>query len=260
MTTIETLCGRDYRLQRRNSGHRATVHSGPAGVLRVTVLAWLQNRLRVAAILMVATTSLFACSASTQKPALAEAMESETLRRESFEAMLRVLDEHPEYVDELVLATLKHPRTLDRFVQNTSRELARDDFARRNARHLARHPRSLRMTQIAVLDAVADKPAAQDGIAQALNERPQIAAMVLAQREDTLRSNFRAVVKEAMKNSKARRALLKAMEENNRELSQMLIRNPEVLGALLQGLADAGLRKGATELETLLKAIETSDR
>src|SRR5215217_7095403 len=111
------------------------------------------------------------CSARVQKPALDTAFANDAMRAETFEATLRALDEHPEYVDELFLATLAHPVTLDRFLRATARELERDEFARFTAERLVAEPKGLKRTLIAVLDEASDDPPALKAASEAMAER-----------------------------------------------------------------------------------------
>jgi len=198
---------------------------------------------------------LLACSASTQKPAVDTAMADPKLRRESLEATLRVTDEHPEYVDELFALTLEHPKTLDRFLQNTAVGLKDEDLSRRTAQRLSEQPASLRQTIIVTLDAISDKPASLDAVSQAMNERPQIAAMVVVQREETVRAVMRALMREVLKNDRARKAFLAAVQENSAEMAQVLAPNPDTLASLLRGFAKVGVASGKAELDALVEAL-----
>jgi hypothetical protein len=208
--------------------------------------------IRMAAILL-----LIGCGASSQKPGIDAAMDNDALRRESFEATLRVLDEHPDYVDELFAATLKHPRTLDRFLANTARGLEKESLARPTAAHLARYPKGLKQILIANLDEISDDPAALDAVAQAMAQRPQIAAMAIAQRQEALRVTMSALIDEVMKNAKARKAFLASLQEKSPQLAQLIANNPEVLGTMIEALAAAGAKRGKHELEELKQDIES---
>ena len=111
-------------------------------------------------ILLAAALLVTACGAGAQKPAIETVMSGDETRRESFEATLRILDEHPEYVDELYTATLRHPRTLDRFVQNMAKGLTNEDLARRTARSLADQPEAMKsMMRALVAEAQKDEHA-----------------------------------------------------------------------------------------------------
>lgn len=199
------------------------------------------------------------CSASTQKPAVDAAMEDPKLRHEALEATLRVTDENPEYVDELFALTLKHPKTLDRFLQNTARDLVREDLSRATTRRLAEQPRSLRQTIIATLDAISDQPESLDALSQALHERPQVAAMAVVQRDETVRVMLRALMREVLKNDRARAAFLVAVQENSTEMAQIIAPNPATLASLVKGFGKVGVKAGKAELEALVDAVSQKD-
>jgi hypothetical protein len=196
------------------------------------------------------------CSAGTQKPVISGAIEHDSARREAFEATLRVLDEHPEYVDEFFAAARHHPRTLDRFMKNAASELERDEFARLVAKRLTESPQGLKRVLIASLDEASDEPAALLAISEAMAERPQLAAIVVAQTDASLRRTLRALLLEVLKNPQARRAFLAGLAENSDPLAQIVAPNPEVLRALVQAWVKVKLSKGEKEVAALLKALE----
>jgi hypothetical protein len=196
------------------------------------------------------------CSASSQKPAIATALDNRKMRDESFEATLRVLDEHPEYVDEFFKAALRHQATLDRFLRNTAHELERDEFARFTAERLVTSPAGLKQILIAVLDTASDDPAALHAMSEAMAARPQLAAIVVVQSDASIRGDLRALLAEVLKNPDARRSFLVALSENSDAMARILAPNPEVLGAMLKAFAKVGAAKGKKELEELSKALE----
>jgi hypothetical protein len=200
-----------------------------------------------------------ACSASTQKPAVETVLSSPATRKESFEATLRVLDQHPEYVDELFAMARKHPAMLERLLENNAVGLADDELARRTAAHLAVHPAGLYRTMLKTLDAISDEPLAMAAVAKAMTERPQVSAMVLSQREEAVTTNFTALVKEVHKNDRARRGFLVGVEQNSDALARLLVANPRVLGQLVQAMGRAGVSKGKAELAALGKALGGSE-
>lgn len=202
---------------------------------------------------------LSACSASTQKPAVDAVMADDELRGESLEATLRVTDEHPEYVDDLFARTLRHPRTLDRFLQNTAKGLEREDLSRMAARRLSENPAGLKQTMVATLDAVSDKPASQAAIAEAMAARPQVAAMSVVQRDEALRSMLRALVAECLKNKQARTAFLAALQENSEPMAQILATNPETMGKLMAALTKVGVATGKEEVKAAVKKLGSND-
>ncbi|MDF3071242.1 MAG: hypothetical protein K0R38_6843 [Polyangiaceae bacterium] len=120
---------------------------------------------------------------------------------ETFEATLRALDEHPEYVDELFVATLSHPVTLDQ-------------------------PKGLKRTIVAVLDEASDDPAALKAASEAMAERAQVSAMVVVESDASIRANLRALLQKALKNPRARRSLLVAVSENADSMARLLAPMP----------------------------------
>jgi hypothetical protein len=184
-----------------------------------------------------------ACSASQKRPMVATALDNEETRIESFEATLRVLDAHPEYVDELFARALKHPATLDRLLEDTARELASPDLAKRTARHLAAHPAGLRMVFIHTLDEVRDRPAALDAMADAIEARPRETVLALTRDEQAVRAAVRELLARVQKDQATERAFLRAMEDNRRPLGDLLARNPDVLKDVTAATAQRGLSR-----------------
>lgn len=203
-----------------------------------------------------AVSIVLACSASSQKPAVDAAMANDDLRRESLEATLRVLDQNPEYVDELFALTLQHPKTLDRFLQNTGRELANDALSRRTARHLADNPAGLRQILIATLDEVSDEPPALMAVAEAMKERPQPAAIAMVQREDTVRLTVGALLDEVQRNAEARRWFLLAVQDNSVPMASVIVQDGKVMASLLRAFGKVGMKVGKDELAALVEALD----
>src|SRR4051794_14214424 len=83
-----------------------------------------------------------ACTTSQKKDATKTAFDamSASERRDTFEASLRVLDERLEIVDELYAVTRRHPKTMHRILENTTRDLAEQDLASATAELLAANP------------------------------------------------------------------------------------------------------------------------
>lgn len=192
------------------------------------------------------------CSAGAQKPAVESALRDAKLRHETFEATLRALDDHPEYVPEFLELAMHHETTLDAFLEDTARRLEADPLARRTAVHLANHPKAIEQVLISTLDAISDKPAGEDAAAQAMASRPQLAAIVISQREDALKSTLHALVVEVLKNSRARGWFLQGMAENSGELASMIANDSEVAGAFVKAMARAEGSKARTTIENAL--------
>jgi hypothetical protein len=185
-----------------------------------------------------------ACSTGSSKPVVETAFDEKGRRDEFFESTLRVLDEHPEYVDEFFAHALRHEKTLDRFFADSAAALKEDRLARMVARHLVNNPESLRMVLIATLDAASDKPEAQRATAEAIEQRAQVSAMAIASRPATVRASFRALLAEVLKRPDAREAFLDAMRENRATLVQVFLENPD----LAKAFAGSAVKQGAREI------------
>jgi hypothetical protein len=194
-----------------------------------------------------------ACSAATQKPAVETVMKDEQQRAESLEATLRVMDEHPEYVDQLFALTLRHPRTLERFLDDHARGLAADELSRVTAKRLAAHPAGLKQVMIANLDEISDDPAAMQAVAEAMLARPQVSAMVVTHEPAAVRALVTALIAEVTKNHDARSAFVRALEENREPLAQIAADNPRVLAALTKALVSVEASRGKQKLEDAVK-------
>jgi hypothetical protein len=193
------------------------------------------------------------CSASTQKPAIEATLKNDQLRHESFEATMRVLDEHPEYVPEFMDIALHHETALEAMLDDTARRLKDDGLARRTANHLAKYPDGLKQTLIAVLDRISGEPAALNAAAEAMAARPQVAAIVISQREDAVRSTLHALVTEVSKNSKARQWFLRGMADDSHQLTAIISEDPDVMAAFAKAVASVGAAKGKEAVKNLVQ-------
>jgi hypothetical protein len=197
--------------------------------------------------------ALAGCSAGAQKPAIETVMKNDKQRAESLEATLRVMDQHPEYVDELFVLALRHPATLDRFLENHARALTQDELARMTAKHLVAHPPGLKQVMIKNLDEVSDDPPAMRAVAEAMLERPQVSAMVITQEPEAVKALVTALIAEVLKNDKARGAFVVAMQENREPLARIAAENPQVLTALMKALVAVEAARGKQRLKDALE-------
>jgi hypothetical protein len=186
-----------------------------------------------------------ACSAGTQRSAIETAWDNDEVRQESFEATLRILDEHPEYVEEFFAAAQRHPTALMKFLDITSRELVQDSLAEQTADRLVAHPPGLKNIMAATMHAASDKPEAQDAIAQAMEARPHDAAAVLIRREQAMRVTFAALIDEVAKHESARRAFITSMRENSTQLATLMANDPGALGDFIKALLKVAARKAS---------------
>jgi len=195
---------------------------------------------------------LLGCSAGAQKPVIETALKDPKTRTEAFEATLRVLDEHPEYAPEFMTITLRHEAALEAILDDTARRLQDLGLARRTANHLAKYPDGLKQTLIAVLDRISGEPAPLAGAAQAMAARPQVAAIVITQREDAVRSTLHALVVEVMKNEKAKHWFQQGMAENSTPLTEIISEDPKVMAAFAKAIVSVEGTKGKNALKSAL--------
>jgi hypothetical protein len=200
--------------------------------------------------------SAMACSAGQKRPVVATALDDREMRHESLEATLRVLDQHPEYVDEMFQLSLRHPAMLDRLLHDTALHLEDEAFARRVARHLADSPAGLRTTLVATLDEVEHRPDARKAAAQAIAQRPDQTVQVMVQSDATVRSTVRALIQRVQRDENARRSFLQAMDENRKGTAAVLVTDSEVLMNLFKEVGNVGVKRGKNELQAFLEAVD----
>jgi hypothetical protein len=196
------------------------------------------------------------CTPAQKRPVVATALDNTETRRESFEATLRELDDHPEYVDEFFEASLRHPKTLDRLFWNTAQHAHREPLARLTAEHLVEAPPGLEMVLIATLDASKEEPEALEATARAIESRPAMTVRAMVQREQALRRAMHELIAVAQRDPAVRRAFLAAMMADRDGVANVLASDAEVMGALFKSLGGVGLRRGQSELESLLSALD----
>jgi hypothetical protein len=142
---------------------------------------------------------LVGCTTKGKTEVTDTAFDNPETRREMLEATLRVMDAHPEYVDELFELSLAHPKTLDRLFSDTAERMGTDEkLAKRQAERLTAHPRGMNRVMVATMDMLPDRPKAQAALVDAMEERAPIAAAVLVRRPDQLATVFRAIMVEVV--------------------------------------------------------------
>lgn len=134
-------------------------------------------------------------------------------RAEMFEATLRILDEHPDYVDELTRLTLRHPKTLKRQFEATARVLADDDVARLNAQALVANPRGLEQLTIETFDAAVDNAPAQRAIVDAVQQRSDFIATAFVTRPRDFESLMKSMLPKAWASEETKPVMKKVMEQ-----------------------------------------------
>lgn len=178
-----------------------------------------------------------ACSPAASRGVVAATLEPDDVRHAFLEGTLRVLDDHPEYVDELFVLNRRHPRTMSRFLENAARASRDEDFARFTAERLVRDPEGLRQIMVSTLEAARDQPAARAAISRAIEQRNTLATNVIADRPSAVVGSLNAMVQVVQRRPRARRAFLHAMRGNSDELARLLASDPDTLAAMASAMA-----------------------
>ncbi|MDB4997292.1 MAG: hypothetical protein JWM74_4724 [Myxococcaceae bacterium] len=202
---------------------------------------------------------LVGCGTTAKQGLIDESMRSSTQRRQSLEATLRVMDVHPDYVDEMYEATRRHPRTMERFLQSSARDLEDPALAKATADLLADNPRSLRQVLLATVDAAAAKPDAREAIASAVEERTAAMADIITDRPTALAGTLNDTVAAVGRKPAARKAFLGAMQKSAPRLSEILAKDPHTLMVLTEALVKEVLKdkEAAKKLaEMILAKVE----
>ena len=167
------------------------------GALLAAPMAWLVILYLGSLLVLLVCTLPTACSTRSKSEITDSAMKDDARRAELIEATLRVMDEHPAYVDELFHATQRHPRVLDRMLENTAVANADQPMAARVAAHLVAHPEGLESVMIATLDAARSHQHARAAIVGAINARAGTAAELLVEHPQELAHVTKAIAERA---------------------------------------------------------------
>lgn len=206
-------------------------------------------------VFVVALASSLGCSI-TQKKSVLETAFSETDRRhEYFEATLRVLDQNPDYVDEFFAQAKAHPRTLDRFVAATARDLHDTRLAKMTAQHLVANPASLKQVLVQTLMAAKPNAKARRAIAAAIEAKIDIATDLISDRPSAVAASLEATVNAIADKPEARAAFLAAMQRSSPTIARYLAADPETLKVMTRALLREAVQDAAFTVKEILEGI-----
>lgn len=193
------------------------------------------------------------CTTSSKKEVAKTALDamSRDERRDTFEATARVLDEHPELVDEFYSVARKHRPLLDRFLANASKDLSERSMAELAAAHLVENPAALEQTMITSLDFVAKNGPARAALNRAIAARAEVATDILTDSPEALDSVLEASLITLERKPEARKATLSAVRKNRKRLLAFLKREPE----LTKDIGKEVLREAVKDNPVLEKAL-----
>ena len=188
-----------------------------------------------------------------------KAMKNEVERRELFEATLQVLDEHPEYVDQLFRLMLEHRTALNRFLAINASGLDDPQYAALMARHLTRYPKSLTEVLIQNLEVAGDKPEAQRAMALAMERRAALTAQAVVSRPSNVNTATQALIEAVLDKPEARQAFLQALRERREQIATLLLADPQTLTAVMGAMAERGVEDStlARQLRSLVDGLKS---
>lgn len=176
---------------------------------------------------------------------------SDEERLESFEATARVLDEHPELVDELYAVTKRHDATMRRFLANSTRDMREPGLATVTAELLAQHPDSVEQMMVRTTDAVAQVPESRKAMSRAIASRAEATVDILTDDPQAMSRVLTASIQTLEKKPKAKTATLVAVRSNRGRIIA-LVKSDK---ALAKEMTEELLRELVEDKPALEKAL-----
>ncbi len=200
------------------------------------------------------------CSTTTKESLMRSALEGDEARQEWFEATLRILDTRPEYVDQFYELVRKHPGTLDRFIQNTSRGLKDEQLAQMTARHLVKHPPSVYQVLIQTLRESDGWEGARAAIADAIVAERERVARVGRENPEMIRVTMVDTLEAAPGSKPVQKAIIRAMERKTEVAADVITNEPDLVYATMLATVSNVLKKPEAR-EAFIRAMHaTSSR
>jgi hypothetical protein len=196
-----------------------------------------------------------ACGAAVQEAIIKPPMANDSERATAFEATARLLDEHPEWVDQMYAVVQRHDRTRRRMLEDATRDLSNEGASQEQAALLAKDPAALRQILISTVDASKADPEARRAFAHAVAERSEVVADVLTDDPDAVRATLIATVESARTKKGARRSMAQAIERTHVALGDIATDSGPALHVMMLGTVDAAQRKPAARA-ALEQAVE----
>lgn len=231
-------------------------------VRALQTLDCMSNRLgsSMSLLVVIAALSSAGCSVGQKRTVLETAFDERERRHEYFEATLRVLDEKPEYVDEFFALANKHPKTLDRFIANTSRELRDEKLAAMTAKHLAANPESLKQVLVQTLEAAKLDANARAAIASAIEEKSELSADIITDSPSATSATFESTVAAIADKPEARAAFLASMQRTSPAVAEYLSNNPETLKTMTKAFLKVTAKNSKAKVREALDDLDGDEK
>lgn len=176
-------------------------------------------------------------------------------RRSSFEDTSKVLDQHPDWIDDFYVVARKHPALMRRFLTNAARDLKEPELAALTAELLVNEPASTEQMLKATVDAAVSKQDARKAINRAVASRAEAMSEIMSDDPATMDAVMGASIAVASRKPKAKQALVQAMNHHAVQVVEFAANDPKLMGAMAKPVLEAAL-KDKDSLTKLLKELK----
>lgn len=199
---------------------------------------------------------LLACATVPPKAMVDATMEDEHTRKATIEKVLRTLDEHPEYDDDVYAAAKNHPKTFARMVELAGHDLEDKTFADSTTAIVVKDPAATAQTMVSAVEQFQKLPATIDAVNQALSKHSDLMVSLVDHDRPTLDALIEAELRAADKDEKARGVLLDVLIAASPHLLELVARDPKILGQLTEAFLRAGLHDKESLKEMFKKIVD----
>jgi hypothetical protein len=197
---------------------------------------------------------LVACTATVKEQSIDKvlgAMSSDQ-RRNNFQEVAAVLDDHPDWVDQFYEVARRHPPLMKRFLSRATHDLAQPALAKTTAELLVSEPASLEQVLVQTVDAARAKKPARGAINRAVAARAEPMADVLIDSPATIDAITRGFLSVGNKRHEAKEAMRQAVDAQSARIVEFAASDP----ALLFSMSRSILAAAAKDKESLLKLLK----
>jgi hypothetical protein len=173
-------------------------------------------------------------------------------RRDNFQEVAAVLDDHPDWVDQFYEVARRHPPLMKRFLSRATHDLAEPALAKTTAELLASEPASLEQILVQTVDAAKTKKPARGAIDRAVASRAEPMADILTDSPATIDAVTRGFLSVASKKPEAKEAMRRAVDAQSGRIVEFAASDP----ALLSSMSRSILGAAAKDKESLLKLLK----
>jgi hypothetical protein len=197
---------------------------------------------------------LTACAAVPKKPLVDAAMKDPETRKDVVETVLRTLDEHPEYDDDVYQATKKHPKTFSRMIELASHDLRDKTFADSTTAIVAKDAAGTAEALVSAAEQVKKTPETNEAVNRKVSAHADLVVSLLNRDRPALDALLEAVLRAADKDEKARAVLLDVIQAAAPHILELVARDPKILSGVTEAILRAAMHDKAA-LKEMIKNI-----